>query len=500
MPNYYTIDLIKEPSGSYKFIDFHGTPGGGLPLIQSTYGNIDRLKRYVEILNELAGNKLIIYREGGFSHGLSFIPENDIIRNFANIHPTTYWVNDQLQYQQRNRTRKTYDFKKTQHFLHKAVRDLRESGINVNILFCDDFREEDGLYIAEGARDTPDRNKKDIPLKPSDIGLYFQHGDVHYPEFLLGNSLFPVIDNPFIDQAFSNKLFIRYFLQNTEFEELLPEYVYVGMGMNSKKTINDFLKGCSDSEQSVVLKPILGMRGVGIKFLGKQDVVQMFELDEPQKDYDLKELESMINEDTIPLRWKDLASIDETFMMEDLAVGSGLFGLSDGFVDFLEVGLGKGREDFFRAIKLSGKSDDIAVHMHLSHPKYQIHPVIYHYISILEKYVEPELRQSQQGTYHQGYIRLLILDKKIIAGLYRSPQESYDGEFINLNEPNVRTTFEPMDEKTEAELSDIVQGLIPKFEERFNREVSSFEDLKKIREKIVIGNLRQAYEEVFNTA
>ena len=84
MGNYYTFDIIKCSDGSYKFIDFHGTNGAGLTLIESVYGNNDRIKRFVQILDGMAKGKIIVYKDGFNFAGLTFIPEeNDFTRNLA---------------------------------------------------------------------------------------------------------------------------------------------------------------------------------------------------------------------------------------------------------------------------------------------------------------------------------------------------------------------------------------------------------------------------------
>ena len=61
--SFYAFDVIKQPNGSYKFIDFHGMLGGGLNAIQYSYGNIRRIKDYLRILNKYAKGKIQFVRK-----------------------------------------------------------------------------------------------------------------------------------------------------------------------------------------------------------------------------------------------------------------------------------------------------------------------------------------------------------------------------------------------------------------------------------------------------
>ena len=483
MGNFYAFDVIKTKDGQYKFFDFQGTSGGGLSLINYCYGNADRAVKFLRHLHREADNKTIVIYNGLKHGGLNFIPNNDFTRAFAHLNPTTHWVYDQLDRQQRRRNKKVYDFKKTRHILHKALRDCPD----IEVIFCNYLKEENGQYIAKGAWEgtsAVNSNKRDILLNKQDIGIIYNTGDSWIGELDLNG--IKQVNSPIYTDLFVNKMIFRYLLENTEVQKMIPDYMYVGMGTSTRKEISDFLDTVPDSTPSVVLKPILGARSVGVHFHSKEQIEEMFKLNVAEGKYNFDQLEELIDNPLVYIRWRDLVEIEQPFFFNDLMWDCSLARGDD--MDYFELT----DDDLDHNIKFLNKARKEKDLTKIAYKQFNPHPLIDYYISLLEEYVEPELYIAGDGKGHQGYIRVVAFDKQIIGAFYRFPIEEYSGKFINLNLQEVRTDFEAVDSKTEDELSALMEKFITVFEDRLSSEVSSQEDLKRIRTEILKSHWKRA--------
>jgi hypothetical protein len=484
MENFYAPDIIKTPEGGYKIIDLHGTSGGGISLVQYTYGDIERVKEYVTILHDLADGGKIVYSKNHSYHTLSaFPPNNDFTRRFESFQPMSYWVKDQVEWANRQRvSRETRPELASQdrlahHFVYRAVRDLNNEGADIDILFCDDLkRKDDSTYIATDASATPNRRKADIDIDASEIGVYFHAGGS--PDFAFLDAPFKVVNDPRVESIFNNKMLLRYFLDKTGYGELFPEYIYVGMGTSSKKAITEFASRHSHGTPSFVLKPILGARGVGVEFLGMEDVTRLFNLDSPQECYDTKELESALYEDETVVRLKD--TLKGNFSLNDIAAG-------------YAVWLNNDTMSYIRQLPADSKVPGGAMNKRLMMLKLHNFKLIDQYIAILEQFVDPEIVHLKDNAY-KGHIRQLYLGDHPVVSLYRFPVTPYVGDFVDPID--VRGVFKPVDDGTESELSEKLPKMFNRLEEKVLDEIRSTRDVKRIRAAILKERIRQAREEI----
>ena len=311
-------------------------------------------------------------------------------------------------------------------------------------------------------------------IPASEIGMFFRRDylDRESISTRYQNFDFPVVNSPEFDYFFNEKIFFRTLLQNSEFYELFPHHIFVGMGLSTKQQIRDFLQKIEEHPEDphLVLKPVMGSSGLDIRYPTKKDIHQMFELDNPDPDYNYERLIRVTGTHAVDLIWRDEFEAPKGKWVKMLGEIEGAEEYRAGIKQRLEA---EGALDEAFGI-VNFKSDYLIPWM----------------TSILEEFVHAK-PTIVNGTPHKGYIRAVMFGDKLIGAVNRLTIEPYKGEFLDLTDYDVKTFWHKVDSST---LHRIEETLIPMFglyESKLEKILNDF-NADDVKTAMIIGLLQRA--------
>ena len=451
--NYYAFDLIENSEGEFKIVDAHGiTDSVGFSERAGYKPRFDRIYRYMDILKGMRrGGERILFLYSKENNSKIFkLPKS--LQEYYNKLPKGVahlkWIDDSLkreklerkQYSRNLRKGKKNAFMKELDYLKKAA---RRSEVDFDYGKFEAYAEDKILYTYVDYSNLKGTCFKadNRAVSFDEIGLVVNWGDntlVHpsSKEYWYGKKSdipFNFINDANIAELFTltnpKTVFPFFVMANcgNYFEKLFPEQIYLGMGMSTYESLKEFKDNLEESENGkvAVKKPLCTHRGIDISFLSKKNLDKI-----------------VLNEKKIA---GEMPRLRKKFRYK----------LHTGFRFTAE----DEQNDAFRPV-LAYKNNGNRIYPFVEMGSY-----------ILQEYVEPKpVISKKTGKFHQGPIRVQLLNNQLITAMYRFPKKPYvKGEFVDLTAKNNPTFFERTDEELEERIEHELKPFLSSLEKSLEK-------------------------------
>ncbi len=452
-------DVIEDEEGRFKVID---TIGSACTLVVTTKADYSpksaRLHRFFELLERrlpgLKEGRPIVWYDQGVP-GYRFILPASLAEFYRGLPPGVArlgWLEQARRQMARRQAKAPHELLIVQEH-RELARVARQRGLSlIEANLCERLP---GARLAV----YPAGEGQPRILGLGDLGLLFNRWGFAQPDCPpspLPPGL-PVCNHPLVDFALERAKWVFRTLatrDRPELSDLFPREVYVGMGCSTSKEVADFITSLEPAAgmPAAVLKPLATHAGVGISFLGLDDLV---------------ELQQEVAETA-----RHLPALRETlqeagrrpfpYTKEDFLAGAFIWDLSEGpspaqWRDLRWAQLELGPEEKRRWLAQAFPEEEALLTMHRP-------PLIELGTYILQEFVPARPVVSRRdGRPHRGYLRALFLGRELVAAVYRFARQEQEG-FTDLADPAVPTFFgaapPEVEERLEAELGPLNESFL----------------------------------------
>ncbi len=401
-----------------------------------------RLEPFLRRLGELAGKRLILFVHDPFAARQPF-PDDffRLVERYSTLGPITDWVPD-LQ------GAKGLPVGAPPIEEMGAFIDPLASRLRLRMAYCNvarvEHRDREPKLLLSGYRERARRPGTTVILSPNEVGVAVFSGSAkRFPDDLRQQEWFPVVNPPLLDEALEHKWLLNELLHGTPSAKLLAPRLPVGLGMVSGQEIRAF----SDHLQApggfplAVLEPSLQSLYPGRRFLDRT-ALRALAARQPERHAPRELLDELLCP-SISHRYEEITGYH-----------------------------GKQLDNFLRtpAARVQDHGDGT---FHFSAP----YPFLETTVSLLRPYVEARpIRSRKTGKLHRGALRVVTLDRKIVAAVHHLVTEPDDGTFQDLGRPEVATFYEAASAEDEAMLQEQLGPFVRELEEQSEARIRGAED------------------------
>lgn len=457
VPLYYSVDCIPAADGRLVVVDVDGGVGRGLDSLGPAYGRSgarDRLKPYLERLNEVAGGRRILFIQDLFAIGQTF-PDDffEYVQRHIAWSPITDWVPDLQEYRRKRlATPRSPEVAQIGAYL-----DPLAARAKIRLGYCDGVRvqrESDRPKLLLSSFSERGRQKKEsVIVDPAEVGVAVFSGRAErFPDDLRNQDWFPVINPPVVDRLLENKWLLPRLLEGTAAAEMLPRWVPVGMGLRTADEIREFAASlhAPDRFPLAVMKPTnLGL-SLGVRFLDRTGL-------------------------------RSLAARQPARRLPEALARELLDPRIAHTYDEVTHYRGKQLDNLLRTpgARVHDHGDGT---FHYSAP----YPFLETTVALLQEFVESRpIRSRRTGRFHRGHIRAVLFGGALVSAVYRLDAEPDDGTFRDLSRPEVRILIEGMPADAEADLQERLGRFFDEVERQLDGRIHDDEDLTRLRDRWV---------------